>query len=72
MDLYVGVEEAGSGEFDELAAHDVELPGCRVGVQDCGPGGVFGGCLEVVVEIWGFDCADPVVAALEGRAWVAG
>jgi hypothetical protein len=68
----IRIQHPALDELDELAGHDLELPSGGVGVEDCGAGGVLWFGLEVFMEIGGFDCADPVVARLEGGSGVRG
>jgi hypothetical protein len=49
----------------ELPVNDLELAGCGVVAEKGGAGRVEGGGLDVFVEVWGGDGADPVVAALQ-------
>ena len=66
----VGVEERGWGdELHELAGDDLELAGCGVGGEDGLARGVEGCGLEVFVEVWGFDGADPAVGACMLGSW---
>ena len=59
----------GVDQLDQLAVYDLELPGgCGGGEDRRAGGGVEGGCLQVFVEVWGGDGADPGVACLQGGA----
>jgi len=55
-------ETPASNQLDKLSGNDLELAGCGVGIEDGGSWGILGFCLEVFVEVRGFDGADPVVA----------
>lgn len=70
--LHDRVQQPARNQLDELAGDDLELPGGRVRVEERGARLVFGGRLQVFVEVWVFDGADPVVAGLEGCSGAVG
>lgn len=69
--LHVCVQQTPVDELHQLARDDLELPRGRVRVKDRGTGYVLWGGLEILVEVGRFNCADPVVTALERGSWEA-
>lgn len=53
----------------ELAGDDLELAGGGIVAEEGRASRVERRCLDVFVEVWGSDGANPVVAALEGFTW---
>ena len=68
--ISIQLRSLGVYKLDQLAVGgDLVLAGGGGGGEDCSArGGVEGGGLQVFVEVWGGDGADPGVACLEGGA----